>query len=82
MALNIKNPEVVEMIRRLAKERGVDMTEAIRGAVERDLRFSEAAIAARLRKMRAISSRIAALPSRDDRTLEEILGYDEHGLPS
>jgi antitoxin VapB len=82
VALNIKNAEVVEMIRRLAKERGVDMTEAIRGAVERDLRFSEVAVAARLRKMRAISSRVAALPTLDDRPLEEILGYDEHGLPS
>ena len=82
MALNIKNAEVVEMVRRLANERGVDMTEAIRGAVERELRFSEAAISARLRKMRAISERISALPPLDDRSPDEILGYDEHGLPS
>jgi len=36
----------------------------------------------RLRRMRAISDRVAALPLIDDRSLEELLGYDEHGLPS
>jgi antitoxin VapB len=29
----------------------------------------------------AISRRCAALPRRTDRTPEEIIGYDEHGLP-
>jgi antitoxin VapB len=32
--------------------------------------------------MRAISDRCAALPVMDDRTPDQIIGYDEHGLPT
>ena len=37
---------------------------------------------ARLRKMRAIADRGADLPILDERTDNEILGYDSLGLPS
>ena len=36
----------------------------------------------RLAEMRAISRRVARLPDRDTRSAEEIIGYDENGLPS
>ena len=32
--------------------------------------------------MKAISDRCAALPILDNRTADEIIGYDEHGLPT
>lgn len=32
-------------------------------------------------ELRAISSRCAALPDHDTRGPEEIVGFDEHGLP-
>jgi antitoxin VapB len=32
--------------------------------------------------MRAISDRCAALPVMDDRTPDQIIGYDERGLPT
>jgi antitoxin VapB len=32
-------------------------------------------------ELRAIGERVAALPVLDDRTPEEIVGYDERGLP-
>lgn len=38
--------------------------------------------AERLAQLEAISKRIAALPTTDTRTPDEILGYDEHGLPN
>lgn len=37
--------------------------------------------ARRLAEMRAISRRVAALPERDPRPVDEIVGYDENGLP-
>jgi antitoxin VapB len=80
MGLNIKNPEVVALIRELARARNVDMTEAIRGAVERDLALERDRAESRLRKMRAISDRIAAMPDLDTRSVDELL-YDENGLP-
>jgi hypothetical protein len=80
MGLNIKNPEVVGLIRDLARVRNIDMTEAIRQAVERELASERAGTQIRLRRMRAIEDRVAVLPDLDQRSLEEIL-YDENGLP-
>ncbi len=82
MGINIKNLEVEAAVRRLATDRGVDLTEAIRLAVDNELRRSERTERGRLRRMRAIADRVAALPVRDVRTDEEILGYDEAGLPA
>jgi antitoxin VapB len=62
MSLNIKNAEVVGLVRQLARARNVDMTEAIRIAVERELALERDRVESRLRKMRAISDRIAAMP--------------------
>jgi len=80
MGLNIKNPEVVGLIRELARARNVDMTEAIRGAVERDLARERDAVEARLRKMRAIENRVAAMPDLSAGNVHDLL-YDELGLP-
>jgi antitoxin VapB len=82
MGINIKNPEVEAAVRRLAAERGVDLTEAIRLAVSRELGRSGRVPEARLRRMRAASDRIAALPIRDRRSEDDILGYDDAGIPS
>jgi antitoxin VapB len=80
MALNIKNGEVVELIRKLARERDVDLTEAVRLAVVHELAGKPGARESRLRRMSAISRRIAALPVLDARSPDQILGYDETGL--
>ena len=32
-------------------------------------------------ELRGVSERCAALPDHDKRSLEEIIGFDEHGLP-
>ena len=36
----------------------------------------------RLAEMRTISRRIAKLPDRERRSADEIIGYDENGLPN
>ncbi len=82
MGINIKNAGVEAAVRRLADQKGVDLTEAIRLAVDHELSRSEGNDRCRLRRMRAIADRVAALPVRDVRTDEEILGYDGAGLPS
>ena len=83
MPLNIKNPPTEEAVRELAALTGESVTIAVRRAAEERL--------SRLRRTRggvslaaelmAIGRRCAALPDLDQRGPDDILGYDEHGLP-
>jgi antitoxin VapB len=82
MALNIKNEAVVRLIRRLADERNVDQTEAVRLAVSHELESPNNHDEAKLRRMRLAARQIMALPVLDDRTPDEILGYGGDGLPA
>ena len=81
--LNIKNDEAHELATELARLTGENLTSAVtvalreRVARERRRRRSDD-IAARLMK---IGKRYAALPDTG-RSPDEILGYDEHGLPT
>ncbi|MEQ1857809.1 MAG: type II toxin-antitoxin system VapB family antitoxin [Longimicrobiales bacterium] len=82
--LNIKNPEAYRLARELALARGTSLTEAVTTALGESLRSQrepEAGIAALLEEVRQVQALVASLPDRDRRTPEEILGYDEHGLP-
>ena len=83
MALNIRNPDAEELAEALAKLAGETKTEAVTRALRDRL--------ARLRRDRTgrrladeldeIARHCARLPVRDSRTPDEILGYDEQGLP-
>ncbi|HSN88586.1 MAG TPA: type II toxin-antitoxin system VapB family antitoxin [Thermoanaerobaculia bacterium] len=83
MALNIRNPEAEKLAETLAKLTGETKTEAVTQALRDRL--------ARLRRERTqrrladeldeIALRCSRLPVLDPRTPDEILGYDEHGLP-
>lgn len=44
--------------------------------------FGEAAQERLLADLRAIRERVARSPELDNRTDEEIVGYDEHGIPN
>lgn len=84
MALNIKDPATEKYVRELAAATGETVTLAVRRAAEERLRRVRRdqggrSLAADLLE---IGARCAALPVLDDRTPDEILGYDEHGLPS
>jgi antitoxin VapB len=86
MALSIRDPETDRLARELARLTGESMTGAIRAALEerlaRERRRREADIDRRRNAINAIVERFASLPVLDDRPDEEILGYDENGLPS
>lgn len=83
MALSIKNPKAEKLAREVAAESGENITEAIIHALEERLmrlkgRRSTKEIADEIMK---ISIRCKALPERDRRVADEILGYDQTGLP-
>jgi antitoxin VapB len=85
MALNIKNPETERLARELARVTGESLTEAVTKAL-RDRLARETRQGADREQIRAeirrIQTDVAALPVLDDRTPDEILGYDEFGLPT
>lgn len=83
MALNIRNPDTEQLAADLAKQTGESKTEAVTRALRERL--------ARLRReqqeqsladeLEAIAEHCAGLPVIDARAPDEILGYDERGLP-
>lgn len=83
MALSIKDPETERLARALAARTGETITVATRRALEERLKRTGAPArkTALLEDMEAMQRRLAALPILDDRRPEEIMGYDENGLP-
>jgi antitoxin VapB len=84
MALSIKDPETEKLARALAERTGESITTATRRALEERLRRtgSDARKAALLEDLEAIQRRWNELPVLDNRTPDEIVGYDENGIPS
>lgn len=83
--LNIKDPEVYEIASELARRTGVSMTEVVRNSLRDTLAANNANQSVRSRKLARvmeIARRISSSPVLDPRTPDEILGYDEHGLPT
>lgn len=86
MTLHIKDEKADRLARELAQVTGETLTEAVTRAIEERLgrfrRRSEAEIEARRRAMIEVIEEIKKLPVLDPRSPDEIIGYDEHGLPS
>ena len=84
MALSIKDPETEQLARTLAARTGETITIATRRALEERLRRigSDARKAALLEDLAASRQRWSALPVLDNRSADEIIGYDENGLPN
>ena len=84
MALNIRNRTTEELAATLARLTGETKTQAVTTALRDRLE--------RIRRRRTgrgladeldeIALHCASLPVLDERAAEDILGYDEHGLPS
>jgi antitoxin VapB len=77
--LYIKNPKAHSLAEKVSKKMGLTLTDAVIHSLEQQLRGPARPID--LAKVEAIQKRIAALPVLDPRTPDEILGYDEFGLP-
>jgi antitoxin VapB len=82
MAVLIRAQRVEQKIRELAKRTGKSLTEMVESAVDRrlaELPLDQAEIADRRQRIAAILAEFDAMPTVDDRTADEILGYNEHG---
>ena len=82
MALNIKSPEADRLARELAARTGETITQTVTTALRERLKREGAKRPLSLKdEIMEISRRCAALPDRDNRSADDIIGYDEHGLP-
>ena len=83
MALNIRNQETEELAETLAKLTGETKTQAVKVALrERLQRFQRRRTGRQLsEELNEIALYCSQLPVLDARPPEEIVTYDEHGLP-
>jgi antitoxin VapB len=83
MALNIRTPEAEKLAAELARQTGETKTEALVKALrDRLVRVRRERGRRRLAdELEEIAEHCASLPVLDDRTADEILGYDNSGLP-
>jgi antitoxin VapB len=80
MALSIKSERADQLARELALLTGETITDTVITSLERRL-----AEVRRLRRRRSIDDlveRFQKLPVLDPRSADEIIGYDENGLPA
>ena len=86
MALHISNPKANRLARKLARQKGETLTAAVIRALEErleknDLRGRENREARKAAIMEIVEE-FKKLPVLDDRSPDELLGYDENGLPT
>jgi antitoxin VapB len=83
-ALNIKDPEVHELASELARRTKRSLTEAVKDSLRESLarqRSSQVQSQRVVERVMRVAQRIAASPVLDARTPDEILGYNDIGVP-
>jgi antitoxin VapB len=82
--INIKNPETEDLAREVASLTGQSLTDTIRLALlEKRARVRQARRGRSLAdELNEIALRCASRPTLSDLSEDEILGYDEFGIPS
>lgn len=82
MALSIKNDEADRLARELAAATGESLTAAVVSALRERLERERARTGlSRLERLRRLREQVRQLPVLDDRLPDDILGFDEQGLP-
>jgi antitoxin VapB len=85
MALSLKDPETDALARQVAQLTGESLTQAVRSALKERLRNEQLKRGERpwdQARIDEIIERFHALPILDTRSEDDILGYDENGIPS
>jgi antitoxin VapB len=83
MAISIKSIETERLAREVAAKTGESLTAAIQRSLEERLERLKQQRRGQIlaSQLEEILRRVDQLPILDSRTPDEILGYDEHGLP-
>lgn len=84
MDLSIKDPRADKLVRSLAKLTGETLTEAIVNSLEERLyreQRKHGNIGEKVQEINEMVKRFNQRPILNNRTPDEIIGYDEHGLP-
>ena len=81
MVLSIKNVEAERLAKELARENGTTVTASVIDALDQALKRARGRRGAPslLDAILEVSDRCAELPDLDNRSSEEILGYDKRG---
>jgi len=84
MALNIRNPETERLAAELARRTGETKTEAVTTALRQRLArvLGERSGRPLADELEALAAECARLPVLDPRSPDEVIGYDERGLPT
>ena len=84
MALSIKHDEADRLARDLARLTGESLTEAVLNSLRERLSRKQAEVGHRhmVHDLLEIGRRCSSLPVLDELSEEEILGYDDSGLPT
>jgi antitoxin VapB len=84
MPISIKNPKVEAMARTIAEKTGETLTQAVMTALQERLERidQDDDIEQLVEEIMSIGQHCASLPVLDHRSADELLGYDESGLPS
>ena len=83
MPLNIKDSETHALEKRLASLTGESLTQAVKQAIQEKLAQVEKnrGVIRLADELDQIALNCAGLPHRDRRSAEQIIDYDERGLP-
>ena len=86
MPLNVKNDQAHSLAKELAELTGQSITDAVTKALKDAVARARAGRKGHVERVMAqvdeITAHFASLPILDHRSDEEILGYDEKGMPS
>ena len=83
-AINIKDPEVHDLAVELARQTNLSLTQAVKESLRESLarrRSGQEESRRVVERVMRIGRSVAALPVLDSRTPDEILGYNDFGLP-
>ena len=77
-ALNVKDPEVHDLAVELARRTNTSLTQAVKASLRESVARDRDRVVDRVMRLAA---RIASRPVLDPRTPDQILGYDDAGVP-
>lgn len=80
MVLSIKSAKADQMARDLAQLTGMSITDAVTASLEAQLEVERRR--RRPQELDDIVERFRELPVLDERSVDEIVGYGDHGLPA